>query len=577
MTKIRRPDRSRLAAAVAGVPLIEPLEGRRLLTATLDAASGVLTINGTTGKDIVQFQVSDNAAANGTATTFDVIESTTLAASPAKIPSRAAVGAFIGSGTGETRTTFDVGSVNTVVINSGAGDDLVIVGSKLTVPVLMNGGNGNDSLSGGQNADSISAGSGDDYVYGRGGDDIVSGDLGADEIFGGAGFDTTEYKDRTNTVTVGIGNIADDGEVGEGDNVRNDIEGVVGGSGDDSIGADNSNLDPSLGVLFYGGAGNDLLRGFGGSDTLIGGEGSDTLEGQGGDDFLYAQQGQDDILTGGDGFDVGVVDTGDASSGVEEILKDDVVGDPDVVGTGSATLSNRTLTLNGTSGTDRFTVQPSVDDTAFYVRESRQTGGVLDTFAVTRYSKADVDGIVLDGNAGDDLLAVLSNLGSDIAVSLNGGTGDDTIVGGLGDDSISDGEGDDFVFGRAGDDTIVSNGGKDFLSGGDQSDTVDYSGRSGDLLIGLGLLPDDGERGESDNILDDVETVVGGSGNDNISTTTNTAVRFVGNAGRDTLTGAGGGDFFAARDGERDVIRGNGGNDDGDFDDQDDVDLGDGQ
>ena len=566
---------SRTAAPTARSALAEPLEPRRLLAATLDASSGVLTVTGTDAKDIVQFQVSSDVDANGRPVSFTVLESTTTADSPAKVPSRQAVLDFIASGTGQTSTDFDLSGVNTVVIDTGNADDLVIVGGKLPVPVTINGGNDNDSVSGGEGADSIGGGNGDDYVFGRGGDDIVSGELGADDVYGGAGFDYTEYRNRTASVTVGLGNIADDGEIGEGDNIRNDVEGIVGGSGDDELGADNSNLDPSLGVVLIGNGGDDLLVGFGGNDTLIGGDGSDTLQGQGGSDFLYAQQGQDDVLDGGDGFDSAVVDTGDSPANIEEIVNDDIVGDPELRGTGTATLSDGVLTLNGTGGTDRFTIQTSVDDTGLFVREAfENSSGVLDILAVSRFNRSDVNTVVMNGNAGDDLLAVLGNLGLD-SVDINGGTGDDTIIGSLDDDNISDGEGDDFIFARAGNDVITSNGGKDYLSGGDDNDAVDYAGRSGDLLVGLGLLPDDGERGESDNVLADVETVIGGSGNDNLSAaTTDVSVRFVGNAGNDTLIGGTGDDFFVANDGQRDTIFGNAGSDDGDFDDNDSVDLG---
>ena len=590
MSNNPRPTLPAPAAHAAPAGRIEALEPRRLLAATLDAASGVLTITGSdTANDIVQFQVGDALETNGRATSFTVLESTSTAAAPARIPTRTAVLDYIATGGTPASTSFDLTSVNNVVIRTFNGDDLVIVGGTLPVPVLVDGGGGNDSISGGEAADSIGGGNGDDYVFGRGGNDIVSGDFGTDDIYGGAGFDYTEYRNRTNTVTVGIGNIADDGEIGEGDNVRNDIEGIIGGSGDDELGADNSNLDPNLGVILIGGDGNDLLVGFGGNDTLIGGAGNDTLNGGGGSDFLYAQDGDsttadNDTLDGGAGFDYAIADdtpggtaTSDTVTNVELDLGD-VIADPNVTGTGSGTLSDGTLTVSGTDGADYNTVQPSTDGTGLFVTERTLSNGVLTTNAVTRYNAADVSTVDLGGGRGRDLLAVLGTLGTDVTIGLNGGNDADTVVGGLGDDFLTGGDGNDYLFGRAGDDVLRSDAGADYLSGGTGGDAVDYAGRSGDLLVGVGLLPDDGERGETDNVLTDVETVIGGSGNDNLSASTiSTPIRFVGNAGNDTLVGGGGDDFFVANDGQRDTIFGNGGNDDGDFDDDDTVDLGDGQ
>ena len=578
------PKTSRPAVPTA---FAEPLEPRRLLAATLDTTSGVLTITGTDAKDIVQFQVADVANGTDRPLTFNVLETTTTAASPSAVPSFTEVTDFLNSGTGLVTTQYDLASVNTVVINSGNNDDMIIVGGTLPIPVSVNAGAGDDSVSGGEGTDSLSGGGGNDYVFGRGGRDIVSGDFGADQLFGGAGFDFTEYKDRVNSVTVSIGNISDDGEANENDNVRNDIEGVVGGQGDDTLRADFDVIDPNVAVVFLGGDGDDSLLGANGNDTLDGGAGNDTLGGGPGDDFFFAQQGgseiDNDALAGGDGFDTAVGDTGavngssDTTSDLEAFL-DDVPFYPAETGGGTATLNNGTLTVAGTAGDDRDIVQPTADGAGISVVERLfDANGNLVVVAANNFNAANVNNIIFSGGEGDDLLTVQGDVSNLPDISLNGGAGNDILIGGLGGDTLDGGAGDDYLFGRAGDDVLVGDLGRDFMSGGVGSDTADYSARTGDLLVGIGLLPDDGERGETDNILSDVETVLGGSGNDNFSTTSGTAVRFVGNAGNDTLAGGGGDDFFAANDGLRDTIFGNGGDDDGDFDDVDTVDLGSGE
>src|SRR5439155_23319371 len=106
-------------------------------------------------------------------------------------------------------------------------------------------------------------------------------------IHGGQGRDTVSYADHPNAVNIDINNNPDDGEPNENDDVRDDVEVVVGGPGDDRIaGNDNPNT----------------LIGGGGSDTLLGRGADDTLDGGAGDDVLDGGTGADSI-TGGDGSD----------------------------------------------------------------------------------------------------------------------------------------------------------------------------------------------------------------------------------------------------------------------------------
>ena len=124
-------------------------------------------------------------------------------------------------------------------------------------------------------ADIMHGNAGNDQVAGGGGNDVfVSFDVdGADDYHGGPGTDMMNYSGRTRTVLVDLDNVADDGELGENDNVRSNVENVLGGSGDDSI--------KSLGAhsFLFGGAGDDHLVGGFGRDTLIGGDDVDRVEG----------------------------------------------------------------------------------------------------------------------------------------------------------------------------------------------------------------------------------------------------------------------------------------------------------
>lgn len=85
-------------------------------------------------------------------------------------------------------------------------------------------------------------------------------------------------------------------------------------------------------------------------------------------------------------------------------------------------------------------------------------------------------------------------------------------------------------------------------------DKVDYSGRTANLVITLNGLAGDGEAGENDNIHTDVEHVIGGSGNDDITgSASNNSL--VGNDGNDTLRGLTGDDTLQGNAGE-DVLQG---------------------
>jgi len=74
-------------------------------------------------------------------------------------------------------------------VNSGAGDDSVIVARGVAVPTTLRGGPGNDKLIGGAGADKLIGGPGDDGLVGRAGGDSLFGGSGNDRLVGGSGND----------------------------------------------------------------------------------------------------------------------------------------------------------------------------------------------------------------------------------------------------------------------------------------------------------------------------------------------------------------------------------------------------
>lgn len=262
------------------------------------------------------------------------------------------------------------------------------------------------------------------------------------------------------------------------------------------------------------GDGDDALTGAGNAATgnaafataltVYGGAGNDTLRGGAGDDTLSGGAGNDTFVMGAgpDGADA----------------------------------------LNGGPGTD----------TADYGARSA---------AIT----VTIDDVADDGAAGE-----ADNIATDIEI-LKGGLGDDlltgsgnadTIYGGPGNDAITGGPGNDLLYGDAGDDTFdegSSASGSDVLNGGAGIDTASYAGRSNAVTVVLDALANDGEPGEADKVMLDIENVRGGSGND---TLTGSAIdnALAGGPGDDTIAGGLGSDTLRG-DAGNDTLRGDAGND----------------
>jgi Ca2+-binding RTX toxin-like protein len=205
-----------------------------------------------------------------------------------------------------------------------AGDDYLSApwgGSAVLV-----GGDDEDGLYGSNGSDRLSGGDGDDFFQGGQGNDTMSGDAGDDRVYvdwsgtadgadvisGGAGDDWAQYDQRVADLTISLDGAANDGETGEGDNVKPDIESVVGGTGADHI-TGNAGDNVLYGMwswsadrndVLTGGAGSDQLFGALGNDTLIGGDGEDYMQGADGDDSFQAKDGGSDTVDGGAGIDV---------------------------------------------------------------------------------------------------------------------------------------------------------------------------------------------------------------------------------------------------------------------------------
>jgi Ca2+-binding RTX toxin-like protein len=358
-------------------------------------------------------------------------------------------------------------AVRTIVVETGAGDDVVTSDDGVTAAMTLLGGEGDDWLGGGGGADRIDGEGGADSMYGGAGDDtLLSGTyvfnllnpLGspppdADVLDGGPGVDTADYSARIDSrypassprLFLILDGVANDGleMLGEFDNVI--TENVIGGGGGDLLWGDDGDnlLEGGIGYdVIYGNEGNDTLRGGFGGDWMFGGPGADDLSGQNSGLNLAWLVGLDSdvvwYLTSTADLNItldGVANDGEAGEG------DNVRPDNDMIicGTGNDSVvgSDRTDVIFGNNG----------DDTL-------RGGGNKDYLFGDRVFLEVSDDSPYAHGRGDD--------------HLFGDEGDDQLYGGEGDDRLDGGAGADFLYGEAGNDLLLATDGVlDVLDGGD--------------------------------------------------------------------------------------------------------------
>ncbi len=193
----------------------------------------------------------------------------------------------------------------------------------------------------------------------------------------------------------------------------------------------------------------------------------------------------------------------------------------------SATFESGTLTIQGTDG----------DDAVLFGQEGEKLI-VADNDETHEFTYADVKRIVVDAGAGDDYVEAGSSV--DIALVVDGGTGNDEIIGGTGNDMLAGGAGDDVITGLAGDDTLHGNDGDDLLSGVAGDDWIEGHAGADSILGGNG--DDRLNSGDGDDL------VRGGAGNDRVEGEEGDDL-LLGESGNDILDGNTGDDRLFGHDG----------------------------
>lgn len=244
-------------------------------------------------------------------------------------------------------------------------------------------------------------------------------------------------------------------------------------------GNDNITLNESSGALpranLFGGNGNDTLIGGSGADQLFGQGGLDNLLGKGGADFLFGGI-DNDVLTGGDADDQIFGEGGN----------DRMVWNPgDDTDLNEGGQGIDTVEVNGGNGTETFTTTANGTRVRFDRLEPAPFSIDIGTS----------EKLVLNANGGDDSFSATGNLATLIQIQVDGGTGNDTLLGSNGNDLLLGNDGNDFIDGNQGLDTAMLGAGDDTFQWdpGDGNDVVEGQDGKDKLVFNTSSI---GERVE---------------------------------------------------------------------------------
>jgi Ca2+-binding RTX toxin-like protein len=471
---------------------------------------------------------------------------------------------------------FDSDAGNRTAFYGRGGDDrITLSGVNVDRPLVVDGGDGNDTLAVAVDPASIAT------------INLAAGTLRISNV---NFLDHVSYLDMTGSIT----NVENIDYVGQratitgddGSNVINvtvsgsDLSTVSAGGGDDTVVA----RGPGQ-VEVFGGEGNDTIGGFALGSTFHGEGGIDTFDlsalapAELGHELVVNLQnpGQGVLYNGVkqvtiDGFEnvTGFQDARNVlvGSDVDNVLiggkQSNLLygnGGKDTLVSYSHDASN---VLNGGKGNDDVTLVRGIayggDDTDML----HIVGFVASVPTTVQFTgSGQIGDVKFDSFERLDLQVDPSSQ----QVNLYGGAGDDILGGGAGNDNISGGGGSDILSGGAGDDTftIDSTDGHDTIDGGDGFDTliIDLSNSNVGVVIdlepatgmGAGPFSDPGAPAGGTIVtpvyqsIESVQTRFG-NGNDVI----------YGSSGTDIINAGGGDDFIEDRAGA-DIIHGDGGND----------------
>lgn len=365
---------------------------------------------------------------------------------------------------GDADATLEGGSANDILktdegndtLDGGAGDD------------NLDGGAGDDDLRGGADNDTLTGGAGDDHVDGGDGDDtiIAANGQGNDFYDGGNGSDTIKFTSSTaiNDLTIDMRAVDRSGQSVNGvsiDTLLSDNGQPVNrnvGIAYDSANPTQIGVDVLVNLEnVIGGDGNDIIYGNFQNNEIFGGDGNDSIYGIGGDNYLDGGNGDDllqvsygaNVLRGGAGADRFFM--------LDGIFEDRIM---------DFELGVDVLDLSRTHASN-------LNELVIDFSQDLNNNGINDTILnYTDYSTS--QRLVIDDMSEaewNDLNANHTGTGLIYAapsVYYTGTSGDDTAAINL------LGTGNDQILAGAGDETITVKGG-DYILQGSGNDTIDYS------------------------------------------------------------------------------------------------------
>ena len=535
-------------------------------------------------------------------------------------------GITVNLGTGSSNGEYGQDSITGFeAILGGSNDDLLIAGDGGST---LGGGLGNDTLVGGNSSDWVSyteasgaitldlgadsfstdsltgienilGSSGNDCILGNSVANILHGGAGADTLVGLTGNDTliggsendwVSYATATASVTVNFDSGRSAGL--HGNDSLTGVEGILGGTGDDSLGGsfyEDSTVQGGLGndtifstFISYadasgsvtvdlnagtssGADGEDILdltliwyRGF--ASGIIGSGYADSLSEAGDVGYFYASFNGNTGLYGGGGNDTLI-----AADYVQYRSYSGGDDDDRLRGSLYYGYANR---FSGDAGNDTI-ITASEFESLFYGGNGDDS--ILNeadeytnsSYINTVYGEAGNDTLV-DGSAynsqfyggdGEDSLQSFFLAGLGGYNSFYGDAGNDTLVsisgtndrptylsGGADNDSLLGNSADNALSGDAGDDTLAGGEGNDTLDGGADNDFASYADATGAITVNLRVGSSSGQHGEDS--LTGIENILGGNGDDSI----------VGDSLANLLDGGGGLDFVSYANAGGDVI-----------------------
>jgi len=362
---------------------------------------------------------------------------------------------------------------------------------------------GNDSLRGGSGDDSIRGGEGNNSITSGAGNDWIDVGTGINTIDGGVGTDTLEtanLSSATEAVSLsdtapntGTTDLPDDSSVANVEYITN----ATTGSGDDAIS--------------YSTDANNTFNTGAGADTINSGLGNDNVDGGTEDDVL-------------------IVDYSSNTSTNEDSYMGGYAYDP-------AAVYNEATGEYETSG----------ESQGYYSSYNYDTGN----YDVVNFSN--IGRFDITATAADDSFS--TSTGND---TIDGGAGNDTLNATFGDNDITAGEGNDLVYAYEGNDTIDGGAGDDYLNagegindidGGEGTDTLESANFSSATeavvlsdaapITGTIDLPD----GTTVANVEYITSATTGSGDDEITYSTDVNNTFNTGAGADTINSGLGNDY----------------------------------